>query len=70
MTIHGHEVDVQNGEHESIKHIVQGWQDHESDFSEMRHLVDNDADQKIHIGNDVFEKRDGKYILRKSSESY
>lgn len=70
MQIHGHEVDVQNGDHESIKEIVRGWQDHETDFSEMRHAVDNAEGQKIHIGNDVFEKRDGAYILRKSSESY
>ncbi|MCX6757678.1 MAG: hypothetical protein NTZ44_02235 [Candidatus Nomurabacteria bacterium] len=68
--IHGIEVDVRDSEHNSIRHLVKSWEDHETDFREMRHAVDNDPNNKIYIGADVFEKKEGTYVLRKSSQSY
>jgi PHP family Zn ribbon phosphoesterase len=47
--------------------VLKGWNEHKTDFEEMRHAVDHDPNKKIYIGNVVFEKKDGKYNLRKSN---
>ena len=67
--IHGIEVKIEDGHSDSIKKLIYGWKNHETDFKEMCHSVGHDPNNKIYIGNIVFEKRDGRYILRKSSSS-
>jgi len=68
--IHGHDLDIQNEDHHEIKHIVEGWKGHEDDFRDMRHALEKDPNHKIYIGNVVFEKKDGKLVLRKSSTQH
>ena len=70
MNIHGVEIEVKENDSHTLKEIIRGWENHETDFKEMRHSVDHDPNYKIYIGDAVFERRDGKYILRKSSKSY
>jgi len=69
-TIHGVSIEIQDSDSHTIQQIIHSWKEHKSDFETMRHGVDHDSNNKIHIGNAVLEKRDGKYILRKSSSNY
>ncbi|MBP7006564.1 MAG: hypothetical protein KBC44_02415 [Candidatus Pacebacteria bacterium] len=64
------EVDVQDGHSETVKEIVRNWKNSSSDFYGDYKQVKSDSNQKIRMGDVVFEKRDGKYIVRKSSKSY
>jgi PHP family Zn ribbon phosphoesterase len=65
--VHNVALNVHDHEHESVKNVLKGWNEHKTDFEEMRHAVDHDPNKKIYIGNVVFEKKDGKYNLRKSN---
>lgn len=64
------EVEVRDEYSETIREIVKNWKNSTSDFYGDYKQVKEDKDQKIRMGDVVFEKRDGKYILRKSSKSY
>jgi len=69
--IHGYEVDVQDESSETIKKIIRGWEDHEDDFRQARHQIDEGSDKKVYLSEKVvFEKKDGNYVLRKSNKSY
>lgn len=69
-TIHGVPIEIQDSDSHTIQQVIHSWKEHKSDFETMRHGVDHDSNNKIHIGNTVFEKRDGKYILRHSTQSF
>lgn len=64
------EVEVQDEHSETVKEIVRNWKNSSSDFYGDYKQVKSDSNQKIRMGDVVFEKRDGKYIVRKSSKSY
>ena len=64
------EVEVQDEHSETIREVVRNWKNSSSDFYGDYKQVKNDKDQKIRMGDVVFEKRDGKYIVRKSSKAY
>lgn len=64
------EVEVQDEHSETVREIVRNWKNSSSDFYGDYKQVKSDSNQKIRMGDVVFEKRDGKYIVRKSSKSY
>lgn len=64
------EVEVEDGHSETIREIVRNWKNNPSDFYGDYKQVKSDSNQKIRMGDVVFEKRDGKYIIRKSSKAY
>jgi len=69
--INGHKLDIHGYEdHESIRHLVDSWTNHQNEFESIRTAVKNDSDQKLHLGDIVFEYRDGRYVVRQSSDTY
>lgn len=68
INMHGHDLHVQDEDRESIKHVLKSWKDHPDDFKDMRHALEKDPNKKIYIGHDVLEIKNGKTVLRKSSQ--
>lgn len=68
--VHGIEIDIQDESSDSIKELVRGWEKHESDFKGYIRQLEKDLNSKTYIGRIVFEKRSGKYIVRKSNSSF
>jgi len=64
------EVEVEDEHSETIREIVRNWKNSSSDFYGDYKQLKSDSNQKIRMGDVVFEKRNGKYIVRKSSKSY
>lgn len=64
------EVEVEDSSSNTIQEIVYSWKNNPDDFHGAVKQVKSDPTQKIKIGDVVFEKRGGKYILRKSSNAY
>ena len=64
------EVEVEDEHSETIREIVRNWKNSSSDFYGDYKQLKSDSNQKTRMGDVVFEKRNGKYIVRKSSKSY
>ncbi len=68
--VHGYVILNENPESHTIKNILDGWKEHESDFNDLRRLIDNGSDHKTYVSEKVvFEAKGGKYIIRKSNRS-
>lgn len=69
--INGHNLEIHGyDDHESIRRLIDNWENHIDEFEDIRIAVKNDSNQKLHLGDNVFEYRDGRYIIRRSSSAY
>lgn len=68
--VHNYEIEVTDEHSNTLKEIIRGWKDHKSDFEGDLRQLEKDRNNKIYIGDSVFQKKDGNYILRKSSKPY